>query len=124
MSPSTVLYNREAMPVCDACYRKADLLDTDRRAADNIKKAAYVCLGAGLVTLIAPMAYFGFHIAAVVIALTSGLYTLQSLARGNERFTKHLTPVQQQIVWGVTVGGMALAVLSLMGLNLEKMFLS
>lgn len=121
MSPSTVLYNREAMPVCDACAGKEDLLDTDKRAAGNIWKAGFVTLGAGLVALVAPLAPFGFLIACVVVALSSGVYALQSLARGNERFTKHLTQAQQQIVWVCTIGGIALSALSLMGVNAARL---
>ena len=121
MSPKTVLYNRDAMPVCDACYGKADLLDTDRRAAANIRKAGFACLAAGVVALFAPMAHIGFLVACVVLALTSGVFALQSLARGNERFTKHLTPLQRQIAWASSVAGLALSAISVMGGNFARL---
>jgi len=124
MSPSSVLYDREAMPVCDACYGKADLLDTDRRAAANIRKAGLACLGAGVVALFAPLAHMGFLVACVIVALTSGVFALQSLARGNERFTKHLTPVQRQVVWVGTIAGLALSAISMMGGNFARLLLT
>jgi hypothetical protein len=120
MTPGTVLYDAEARPICDACFQKADLIATDRRAADNIRKAGYVCLAAGIASLFAPVA-IGFQIACVVVTLTSGVYALQSLARGNERFTKHLTPVQQRVVWVCTIGGIALSALSIMGVNIARL---
>jgi hypothetical protein len=120
MSPSSVLYDTEARPICDACFQKADLLATDRRAADNIRRAGYVCFAAGVGSLFAPIA-IGFLVACVVIVLTSGVYTLQSLARGNERFTKHLSKLQQQVVWVCTIGGIGLMALSLMGVNFARL---
>lgn len=119
MAPNAVLYDREARPICDDCYHQADLLATDRRAADNIRKAGYVCLAGGVVGLIAPIAHFGFFAACVIVVLTSGVYALQSLARGNERFTKHLTPMQQQLAWVFTIGGISMVGLSLLGVNLS-----
>ena len=120
MSPNAVLYNTQGQPVCDACFGKADLAATDRRAADNIRKAGFVCIGAGVLSLIAPIA-IGFLIACVVVTLTSGVYALQSLARGNERFTKLLTAGQIQGVWVCTIAGIALAALSMMGVNFARL---
>jgi hypothetical protein len=123
MNPHAVLYDAEARPICDDCHARADLLATDRRAADNIRKAGYACLAAGVVALIAPIAHGGFLVACVVVAASSGVFALQSLARGNERFTGLLTPVQRRIAWACTIIGLDLAALSLLGVNLARLLL-
>ena len=123
MNPGGVLYDAEARAVCDACYQQADLLATDRRAADNIRKAGYGCLVAGVVALFAPIAHVGFLVACVLVAASSGVYALQSLARGNERFTRHLSPWQRRLAGACTVAGLALTALSLMGANFARLLL-
>src|SRR4051812_15377303 len=88
-SPSDVLYSADAQIVCSTCYAKADIVETDKRAANNIRNAGWTCLFAGVVSWFAPLAgmiALGF---AIAIALTSGIFAMQSMARGNERFTKH-----------------------------------
>jgi hypothetical protein len=122
MNPNAVLYDAEARAICDACFHQADLLATDRRAADNIRKAGYLSLAGGVASLIAPIA-MGFVVVCVVLTLTSGVYAVQSLARGNERFTRYLTPLQRQLVWAGTIGGISLMTLSLMGVNLATVLL-
>jgi hypothetical protein len=121
MNPTAVLYDAEARPVCDDCFRKADLLATDRRAADNIRKAGYGCLAAGVGALFAPIAHVGLLVACVLVAASSGLFALQSLARGNERFTRHLTPRQRQLVWVCTIAGLNLAGLAALGANFARL---
>ena len=124
MSPNAVLYDAAARPVCDACFHKADLIATDRRAADNIRKAGFLCLAGGVASLFSPLA-MGFHVVTIVLTLTSGVFALQSIARGggNERFTRHLTKLQQQLVWGCTIAGIVLMALSLMGVNFARLLL-
>ena len=117
MNPNAVLYDSEARPVCDACYAKADLLATDRRAADNIRKAGYATLAGGILALFAPLGGMNFLIVALIATIGPGVYALQSFARGNERFTRHITPAQQRVVWGCTITGLCLAALSFMGVN-------
>jgi hypothetical protein len=121
MSPNKVLYDAEARPVCDTCYQRADLLATDRRAADNIRKAGYGCLSSGVLALFAPIVNGLLLGACVVVALTSGVFAVQSLARGNERFTRHITPMQQRIVWVCVIVGMKLAALALLGVNFARL---
>jgi hypothetical protein len=120
MNPSAVLYDADARPICEACFQKADLVATDRRAADNIRKAGYACLAAGIGALFAPIAHIGFLVACVIVVVSSAVFALQSLARGNERFTKHLTPVQQRIVWVCAIAGLNFAGLSLLGANFAR----
>jgi choline-glycine betaine transporter len=67
--------------------------------------------------LVAPIAHVGLLVACVILAATSGVYVLQSLARGNERFTRHLTPWQRQLAWACTIVGLALTALSVLGAN-------
>jgi hypothetical protein len=117
MNPNAVLYDADARPVCDACYHRADLLATDRRAADNIRKAGYACLASGVFALFAPIAHIGFFVACALVAATSAVFAIQSLSRGNERFTRYLTPLQQRIVWVCTIAGLCLTALSGLGAN-------
>jgi hypothetical protein len=121
MNPNAVLYDADARPICDACHAQADLLATDRRAADNIRKAGYACLAGGVVALFAPIAHLGFLVVCVVVVATSAVFALQSLARGNERFTRHLTPVQRKLVWVCTIGGLNLTALSVLGANFARL---
>jgi hypothetical protein len=121
MAPNAVLYDAHARPVCDDCNARADLLATDRRAADNIRKAGYACLAAGVAALFAPIAHIGFLVACVLVAATSGLFALRSLARGNERFTRHLTPGQRRAVFLCTIAGLNLAALSALGANFARL---
>jgi hypothetical protein len=121
MNPNAVLYDAEARPICDDCHAQADLLATDRRAADNIRKAGYACLAAGVGALFAPIAHVVFLVACLLVAGTSGAFTLQSLARGNERFTRHLTATQRRIAWVCTIAGLNLAGLSLLGANFARL---
>jgi hypothetical protein len=124
MAPNAVLYDADARPVCDACYARADLLATDRRAADNIRKAGYGCLAAGAAALVAPIAHVGFLVACVIAAATSGVFALRSLARGNERFTRHLTPGQRRAVAVCAIAGLNLAALSALGANFARLLLT
>ncbi len=120
MNPNAVLYDADARPLCEACFHKADLVATDRRAADNIRMAGYACLAGGMGALFAPVAHIGFLVACVVLVVSSAVFALQSLARGNERFTKHLTPVQRRIAWVCTIIGLNLTALSLLGANFTR----
>ena len=124
MNPTKVLYDTDARPVCPTCFDRADLLATDRRAADNIRKAGYACIAGGAVALVAPIGYLGFQIVCAVLVVTSGLFVLQSLARGNERFTRHLTLAQRRLAWACTLGGGALTALSFMGANFARVLFS
>jgi len=121
MNPNAVLYDADARPICDDCYARADLLATDRRAADNIRKAGYGCLAAGGAALFAPILHIGFLVACVVAAATSGVFVLQSLGRGNERFTKHLSLMQRRIILACTIAGLNLTALSALGANFARL---
>jgi hypothetical protein len=122
MNPNAVLYDAHARAVCNTCFDRADLAATDGRAAGNIRKAGYLSLAGGLASMVAPIA-MGFLVVCAVLTLTSGVYALQSLARGNERFTRLLTPVQRQVTWVCAIAGIALLALSLMGVNLAVVLL-
>jgi hypothetical protein len=121
MAPNAVLYDAEARPVCDACFAKADLLATDHRAADNIRKAGYACLAGGVGTLFAPLLNFAFLVACIAVTVTSAAYAMSSLSRGNERFSQYLTPMQKRIVWGCSILGLNLMALALLGANFGRL---
>lgn len=104
LAPSDVLYASDASVVCAACADKADLVDTDKRAAANIKAAAYSSLTAGAFGLV-----FNPIWVCTVIAATSGVFAMRSLLPGNERFSKHLGDGGKTVVWICAGGGIGLA---------------
>jgi hypothetical protein len=121
MNPNAALYDAEARAICEACFQMVDLVATDRRAADNIRKAGYACLASGIASLFAPAVNVVFLVACILVVGSSAIFAMQSLARGNERFTRHLTPLQQRIVWVCTIAGLVLMALSLMGMNFSRL---
>jgi hypothetical protein len=111
--PRKVLYDAQGEPTCDACARQVDLLETDRRAAGNIRRAGYTAGATGAASLVAPM--LGMLAACVVVAWASGLFALVSLDRSNERFARHLTRAQRAAVWVLAIGGMVAAAAAALG---------
>lgn len=110
LAQSDVLYTSEARIVCAACFGKADIVETDKRAANNIRNAAVASLVAGLLSFFMPLVVgLVIEIMFLVIAFSSGLYALRSLMPGNERFTKHLTVGQRALIWICAGGGIGLA---------------
>ena len=57
----------------------------------------------------------------MIAAATSGVFALRSLARGNERFTRHLTPGQRRAIFLCTIAGLNLAALSALGANFARL---
>jgi len=116
LAASDVLYTSDAKPICAACNAKADLLETDKRAANNIVKAAWGAVGTGALAFFGPFAMLGvityFFVAG---ALVSAIFAIQGLARGNERFTQHLTSGQRSTVWVCSVVGIILAGITVIG---------
>ena len=121
MNPVSVLYDREGRPICDPCHNRQDLIETDRRAANNIRKAGFATLAAGVLGLIAPIAHGGLLLACAIAGLASGVFTLQSLARGNERFSNLLSPVQRKLALVCALLGILLLALSMMGANFGRL---
>jgi hypothetical protein len=86
MEPGDVLYTAEARPVCARCYASADIVETDKRAGNNIKSAGFAALGAaGLSFMFNPL------FLVTVSSVLSAIYALKSLTnKHDERFTKHI----------------------------------
>ncbi|HEU0031163.1 MAG TPA: hypothetical protein VFQ53_11060 [Kofleriaceae bacterium] len=115
MAPQNVLYTSTADPVCAKCYAKADIVATDQRAAANIKRLAVGSALGGLLAFFSPLSGFGIVvIASIIFAMASGIWALQSMARGNERFTQHLQGSGRAMVWVLSVFGIAVAGFSLL----------
>ena len=110
VDPRNALYSPEANILCAECFAKLDLVETDKRAAKNIVRAANAALLAGVITW--PLAMFIGLIAmvfAVIVAFTSAIFALRSTFAGNERFTKHLTGGQRAWINIASIGGIVLA---------------
>jgi hypothetical protein len=112
-----VLYTADAKPTCAMCAAKADLLETDKRAANNIVKAGWGAVGTGTLAFFGPFAMLGiityFFVAS---ALISAIFAIQGLARGNERFTQHLSGSQRTTVWVCSIVGICLAAVTVLGI--------
>jgi hypothetical protein len=115
LAQADVLYTADAKPVCAACNSKADLVDTDKRAAGNIVKAGWASLGAGALSFVGQIALLGviayFFVAASAI---SGAY--------NDRFTQHLTATQKTTAMVTAVVGIVLSVLTVSGVPMKLYF--
>jgi hypothetical protein len=119
LAQADVLYTTDARIVCAACFGKADIVETDKRAANNIRNAAVASLVAGLLSFVMPI-FVGLIIEILFLALafSSGLYALRSLMPGNERFSRHLTLGQRVGIWicaGIGLGLASLVTLALLG---------
>jgi len=110
LAPQNVLYTTEAKVVCAKCYAKEDILATDKRAANNIRNAAVGSALGGVMSFFSPLSGMMIVvIAMVVFTIISGIYAIQSLARGNERFTKHLSSGTRVMIWVGSIFGIAVA---------------
>src|SRR5262245_3541214 len=102
LAPREVNYTADAKIMCASCFGKADLVDTDKRAAGNIIKAGWASVGAGAFSMIAPFMMMGvITYLFVAMAWLSAALAVKSVASdaGNERFTKHLSQAQRVTVW-------------------------
>jgi hypothetical protein len=109
VDPRNVLYSPEANVLCAECFAKLDLIETDKRAAKNIVRAASAALFAGVMTWPVIMIGTIAMVFAIIIAFTSAIFALRSMFPGNERFTKHLTGGQRAWVYIGSIGGIVLA---------------
>jgi hypothetical protein len=109
VDPRTVLYSPQANVLCADCFAKLDLIETDKRAATNIVRAASAALFAGVMTWPVIMIGTIAMVFAIVVAFTSAIFALRSMFPGNERFTRHLTGGQRTWVYIASIGGITLA---------------
>jgi len=86
LNGSDVLYTPDAKVVCATCNAKSDILETDKRAGNNIKSAGFGALAMAALTFI-----FNPFFLFTVLSSASAVYVLKSLSnKGDERFTKHI----------------------------------
>lgn len=117
VADENVLYTAEARIVCAKCYAAADIVETDKRHAHAIRNAAIGSSLAGIGTFFSPLSGFTIVVVAFAIAaIGSGIYAIQSMSFGQERFTKHLTPGDRILVWVCSLIGIIIA--SLVGLTI------
>jgi hypothetical protein len=119
VAPENVLYTLDARIVCAKCYAVADIVETDKRHAHNIRNAAIGCAAGGLCSFFSPLSGFMIVVIAVVAAtMISGIYALRSLMGAQERFARHITSGDRVLIWfcslfGIIVSGLvAVSVLS------------
>ena len=110
LAPNQVLYTPTAKVICVSCNQQVDLIDTDKRAANNIVRNGSAALGAGIASV--PVLLFVSMIAgslpalgAIAVSIVTGILAIRALQPGNERFTKHLSDGQTTYVWIATIAG-------------------
>jgi uncharacterized membrane protein HdeD (DUF308 family) len=109
VAAANVLYTADARIVCAKCYAAADIVETDKRHANNIRNAAIGSALCGILTFFAPLSgVLLVVLASGTAAVASGIYAINAMAFGQERFTKHLTPGDRLLVWICSIIGMAL----------------
>ncbi len=110
IDPANALYTADAKMVCAKCYAAADIVETDKRAAHNIRNAAIGCAAGGIFAFFSPLSGFMIVVIAVIVAtMASGIYAINSLANGQERFIKHLTSGDRVLIWFCSIFGIAIS---------------
>lgn len=110
IDPSNALYTADAKMVCARCYAAADIVETDKRAAANIRNAGIACAAGGIGAFFSPLSGFMLVVVAVIVAtFVSGIYAINSMMTGQERFTRHLTSGDRVLIWFCSIFGIALA---------------
>ena len=116
IDPANALYTADAQMVCAKCAAASDILETDKRAAHNIRNAGIACALTGVMSFFSPLSGFLLVVVGVIVmTFLSGIYAINSMANGQERFTRHLTPGDRVLIWFCSIFGMAVA--GLMGLT-------
>jgi hypothetical protein len=106
-----ILYTEDANPICMQCNGVRSIHVDEERAARNIQKAAWTCL----VTAIIGYFINPFFIMNV-FAMLSGIWAIQSMARGNERFTNYLSSGERGQIWVCSILGIALTALQVLAI--------
>ncbi|HEY4055152.1 MAG TPA: hypothetical protein VGM39_01045 [Kofleriaceae bacterium] len=86
LADTDVLYTADARITCAQCFAKADLLETDKRAGQGIKAAAFSAFGLALLSLV----FNPFFICNLGSAITAVGVIASLFRKGDERFTKHI----------------------------------
>lgn len=110
IDPANALYTADAKMVCARCSAAADIIETDKRAAMNIRNAGIGCAAGGIFSFFSPLSGFMIVVVAIIVAtFVSGIYAINSMANGQERFTRHLTSGDRVLIWFCSIFGMAVA---------------
>jgi hypothetical protein len=105
-----VLYNENGQVVCSECTDKAGIVGDEKKAAGNIKKAAFTCVGLAVLSLACMAAGFGLGFWPSAIAgVLAGLFVMSSLFVGNnDRFTKYLSAADKTTILVCTLIGLGI----------------
>jgi hypothetical protein len=68
VAAANVLYTTDARVVCAKCYANADIVETDKRHAHNIRNAAIGSAVGGIFSFFSPLSGFMIVVIAVVVA--------------------------------------------------------
>jgi hypothetical protein len=110
VAAANVLYTTDARVVCAKCYANADIVETDKRHAHNIRNAAIGSAAGGIFSFFSPLSGFMIVVIAVVVAtMISGIYAIRSLTGDAERFTKHLTSGDRILIWFCSIFGIVIS---------------
>lgn len=110
IDPANALYTPDAQMVCARCSAASDIIETDKRAATNIRNAGVGCALTGVLSFFSPLAGFGLLVIGLVVAtFLSGIYAITSMGYGQERFTRHLTSGDRVLIWICSIFGMMVA---------------
>ncbi|CAN5713887.1 hypothetical protein BH11MYX2_BH11MYX2_04860 [soil metagenome] len=86
LADTDVLYTADARITCAKCFAQADILETDKRAGQGIKAAAFSAFGLTLLSLV----FNPFFLCNIGGAITAIGVIASLFRKGDERFTKHI----------------------------------
>jgi len=119
VATNNIVYNADAQVMCPPCAAKAEIVRDEGRAAGNLKTAGWSAVGAGVLAFIGPIAMLGIiTYLFVATSLVSAIFVINGLSRGNERFTKYLSPGERSMALGCAIVGIALSAMAVLGVPL------
>jgi hypothetical protein len=107
VAPQNILYTQDARVVCARCYAQADIVETDKRAANNIRNAAIGCAIGGIFTFFSPLSGMVIIVlVAAALTIMSGVFAVMGVTSNQTRFTRHLTSGDRVLIWFCSIFGM------------------
>ncbi|HEX4417368.1 MAG TPA: hypothetical protein VH165_05685 [Kofleriaceae bacterium] len=118
LAQADILYTTDAQIVCAACSAKADLVETDKRAANTIRSTGFASFGFAIASFV-----FNPFLLCTILSVVSAFYALGSFWNPNDqRYTKHISRGAR--FWVMTAAAVALLLDVLVALQLLRvMFL-
>jgi hypothetical protein len=102
LAQADVLYTTDAQIVCTACSAKADLVETDKRAATTIRSTGFSSLGFAIASFVVNP-----FLLCTILSAISAFYALGSFWNPNDqRYTKHISRGAR--FWVMTAAAVAL----------------